>query len=1135
MGHNSGGRAARGFIKDIEPFLYGRPITYVDVGAYAGGVLAELTESSINVRAAHLVEPNPANHELMRAQCAEMTSVADLAFHRVAISDSAGTLTMSDQGTMSHVITGDVQGDGAGRFDVTATTLDELARAGGVEHVDLLKVDVEGHELSVFAGAKDLLSEQRIDVIYVEAGVDPETTQQVYYRRIEDALNAYGYRLFRIYEQTHEWPTDSPLLRRVNLSFMSDSFASSHPFRLSRELARARKANEALETQVHELTQDVSSLKETKADLAGRLTDAEVVAARLPEAEQAARQAESERDAFVQYADELESRLRSVLRSSSWRLAGPLRVGLRAARRASGRQAGGRVRLPSRPVVGSIGPVQTADDVEAIAADVVELVKAADYRGLYRLKRSVEADMASDSGVLAYAFLMAAWARQTSTFAFGAQAADAAFRRYRRAELQKALGSRYYRRFVTDAAVALTRTGRYEEARDLLDREIDAGLDDLLPLRAEVSWIHDPEQAARDLAAHVERAGRRRAGEANLLLQRHLELNVLGRSEPGGTDGALEGEFRLVDAIKAAADGRHRDYRRLVNEYFADQGHAGPFDVVDRPFSFEDLVSPSVAPSSAGPLVSVIMTTFNSAATLTYAVESILRQTHGNIELLIVDDGSTDSTRELLESLAGSDSRIRLMFNERNIGTYAAKNRAMEIAEGSYLTFHDSDDWAHPERIQTHLDVMERDASVMATRSMWLRVEPEGRIDFRRWRKRFAHPYPASAFVRRAVVDRMGYFDTVRFGADSEYWYRAQRVFGRDAVVGLQDCLGLGRHDVDSLTRSGLGARNVEDYSAIRGAYQYSWFEWHVTAEEGDLRLEARPSLRKFWAPDGMAAPTAPGSGAHGSLAMCYPGLEHNADTGSFVFGISLASAKASKDWDVTQRLLGRTLRSVLNQSDGRWRAIVCGHERPALPELDDPRVMFVMSDQEPPKNSGQFRKDKMWKRRVIGSILRDLGGGYFFPLDADDLVHRDLVQHVLSDDNRRGYRVEHGYVEDLANERLAPVPGAWTAPFDRVCGSSAVLYFERDELPRNGQKDDELYFNLFQSHAYWPIVAEEWGRPLASVPFPGAVYVVNHSQNLSFGLQRSGDRTHNIIAAIERHMLDDGTNVLSQQFGQAV
>ena len=226
----------------------------------------------------------------------------------------------------------------------------------------------------------------------------------------------------------------------------------------------------------------------------------------------------------------------------------------------------------------------------------------------------------------------------------------------------------------------------------------------------------------------------------------------------------------------------------------------------------------------------------------------------------------------------------------------------------------------------------------------------------------------------------------------------------------------------------------------------------------------------------------------------------------------------------------------MLNQSDPRFSVVICGHERPALAELDDPRVLFVESDQGPPKNPSSFRGDKMRKRRIAGSVLRERGGGYFFPLDADDLVHRDVVAHALRDDNRRGYLIEKGYALDYANRALAPIPGAWSVSFDRSCGSSAAMFFEPEDLPKTGDLDADLYFNLFQSHAYWPLVAEEHGRRLEPLPFPGGVYVVNHAQNLSFRLQRKGVRTENIMRAIAEHRVAEAARPsLSEDFGHFV
>ena len=130
--------------------------------------------------------------------------------------------------------TGRKRKEGASIFEVDCSTLEVLAKEITERHISLLKVDVEGYEVEVLAGGKRLLVEQKIDVIYIEAGINPHGTQQRYYRFIEDTLRKHGYGLFRIYEQQHEWLDDSPLLRRVNLAFMSRKFVPPTATRTAR-------------------------------------------------------------------------------------------------------------------------------------------------------------------------------------------------------------------------------------------------------------------------------------------------------------------------------------------------------------------------------------------------------------------------------------------------------------------------------------------------------------------------------------------------------------------------------------------------------------------------------------------------------------------------------------------------------------------------------------------------------------------------------------------------------------------------------------------------------------------------------------------------------------------------------------
>ena len=98
------------------------------------------------------------------------------------------------------------------------------------------------------------------------------------------------------------------------------------------------------------------------------------------------------------------------------------------------------------------------------------------------------------------------------------------------------------------------------------------------------------------------------------------------------------------------------------------------------------------------PTVSVLMPVHNGARFLEVSVNSILSQTVGDFELIIVDDGSTDKTPILLANLATTDSRIKLLHNGSRQGISVALNQAVRLACAPLIARMDADDWAHESR-----------------------------------------------------------------------------------------------------------------------------------------------------------------------------------------------------------------------------------------------------------------------------------------------------------------------------------------------------------------------------------------------------------------------------------------------------
>ena len=110
------------------------------------------------------------------------------------------------------------------------------------------------------------------------------------------------------------------------------------------------------------------------------------------------------------------------------------------------------------------------------------------------------------------------------------------------------------------------------------------------------------------------------------------------------------------------------------------------------------------------PETSIITGVYNieNCQSLHKSMQSILRQTYSDFEWILCDDGSTDSTWELLQEYASQDKRIRLLRNEKNMGLAATLNYCLNYAKGEFVAFVDSDDWIEPETYKTALEYADR-------------------------------------------------------------------------------------------------------------------------------------------------------------------------------------------------------------------------------------------------------------------------------------------------------------------------------------------------------------------------------------------------------------------------------------------
>jgi len=130
--------------------------------------------------------------------------------------------------------------------------------------------------------------------------------------------------------------------------------------------------------------------------------------------------------------------------------------------------------------------------------------------------------------------------------------------------------------------------------------------------------------------------------------------------------------------------------------------------------------------SSKEPLISVIMSVYNREEYVAEAVESILGQTLADFEFIIVDDGSTDRSVEIVQQYAGQDQRIRFILNKTNLGLPACRNIGIKNALGKYLALMDSDDVSLPERFEGQTAYLDEHPQVWVLGTRVMKINAQG-------------------------------------------------------------------------------------------------------------------------------------------------------------------------------------------------------------------------------------------------------------------------------------------------------------------------------------------------------------------------------------------------------------------------
>jgi glycosyltransferase involved in cell wall biosynthesis len=186
-------------------------------------------------------------------------------------------------------------------------------------------------------------------------------------------------------------------------------------------------------------------------------------------------------------------------------------------------------------------------------------------------------------------------------------------------------------------------------------------------------------------------------------------------------------------------------------------------------------------------LVSVIVPVLNAERFLAEALDSIWAQSYPALEVLVIDDGSTDRSVGLASAMAGQHPELHLLTHHENRGPGAARNSGLAVARGELITFLDADDRMSQDRLSFQVSYLARHCDIdVVVGTEAIEIEPG--VEPPRWLHISRPPrpryYQMSMMARRAAFERVGPFDeSFRLGSDHEWMCRAEGLGLRTALV----------------------------------------------------------------------------------------------------------------------------------------------------------------------------------------------------------------------------------------------------------------------------------------------------------------------------------------------------------------
>ncbi|MGI6423140.1 MAG: glycosyltransferase family 2 protein [Candidatus Dojkabacteria bacterium] len=184
---------------------------------------------------------------------------------------------------------------------------------------------------------------------------------------------------------------------------------------------------------------------------------------------------------------------------------------------------------------------------------------------------------------------------------------------------------------------------------------------------------------------------------------------------------------------------------------------------------------------SSKPLVSVIMAVRNGEKSLRKTLNSLLRQTYTNIEIVIVNDASVDKTKVILDEFAKKDNRVKVITNKKRLERCVSRNIAIEASKGKYIAVNDADDISFPHRIETEVKYLESNPEVYLVGGRANILDESGRKIGISWGKRVPVDVTMKLIENNVLVH-----SSIMFRNSKEFFYREKFLHAEDYDLYLQ-------------------------------------------------------------------------------------------------------------------------------------------------------------------------------------------------------------------------------------------------------------------------------------------------------------------------------------------------------------